>query len=162
MISPTVTAAWIGLAGTLVTVGLGYWQWRRQTTNAKPTPFELERREAHKELWDRVEQVHLELRRTPQSGEVVTKGLTDVNSFLLRNEMYFDDDLRPLVGRYISALGMVTTSIAQSDDEDAKSDMDATAAFSIPSGEQTEAALKTATELRERILGICRGVVRGR
>ena len=57
---------------------------------------------------------------------------------------------------------MVTTSIAQSDDEDAKSDMDATAAFSIPSGEQTEAALKTATELRERILGICRDVVRGR
>ncbi len=111
-----IAVALIGLAGTLLAAGLGYWQWRR--SNRSAAPLTQERGNAARELWERLQQAHLDL-RAGKSG-ATRESLRELNQFLIAKTPYLDRELAGAAGEYLTALITLNDLIAASEDEELK------------------------------------------
>lgn len=109
-----IAVALIGLAGTLLAAGLGYRQWQRSARSA--APLAQDRGNAARELWERLQQAHLDL-RAGRSG-ATRESLRELNQFLIAKTPYLDRDLSAAAGEYLTALIRLNDLIAASEDEE--------------------------------------------
>lgn len=150
-----LVVALIGLAASLTAVAVGYWQWSQGNREKKEESLRESTREVYEGLWKLVEDAHVELRRDPESYLQLEKRIGDVNSYVLRNELYLADDVHELVNRYLKALGEMASWARQQADTETKVAMHNTGR--LPSG---VTAIARALELREQLKNHVRDAVR--
>ncbi|HDN79167.1 MAG TPA: hypothetical protein ENG33_01720 [Chloroflexi bacterium] len=116
----------IALVGTIITVAIGYYQWRRKQDLASYGAFQSEKRAIYKELWRMLENVHIKLRVDTVSWDEFHVLLREVNSYILKHSLYLDEQDRILANRYLDSLWELKRLITRSGDEEAERDWCAT------------------------------------
>jgi hypothetical protein len=138
----------IALAGTLIVALLGFYQWRKQYANANRAANAAARREAYASLWQKLEEINLDLRQQGDKNPSLFERLRAMNAFFLANSLYFEDRDQPLINDYIAAMDRLREKIFTSDDSDA------TSAFRMtmnPRFAGLEAEIEEAVEQVERL-----------
>jgi hypothetical protein len=82
----------MALFGTLAVGSLGFYQWKKQNSNANRTANAAAKREAYDGLWQRLEQINLDLRKTEEKRGNLLERLQGVNTYFLTHSLYFADD----------------------------------------------------------------------
>ena len=100
-----IVVALIGLAGTLGASYIAYRQWRLSRRDSANTDFVKMRRESYQTLWAMVETVHTDLRVEPSKLPGLRDRMAEINSYVLKNEIYLADGDHELVDSYLRALG---------------------------------------------------------
>jgi hypothetical protein len=111
----------IGLIGTLVVAFLGFYQWRRQASNANRSENAAKRREAYEGLWQKLEQINLDLRERRADNPSLFHRLREVNTYFVSQSLYFDDNDQLLINQYIAAMSRLREKVFTSDDADVTS-----------------------------------------
>ena len=119
---PIVLPALIALLGTLITIIIGYRQWRRQHDVSQFQKFQDDRRDAHKRLWEMLENVHIKIREDQINNSQFNELLKGVNSFILRNSLYIEKDDSILAGEYLDSLFKVSHLVLKTKDKNLKED----------------------------------------
>jgi hypothetical protein len=110
--------ALIGFAGAVIAAGLGFWQWKVGRRSA--APLTTKQVAATQEVWDKLEEVHVELRTG--STKSASEHLKAVNGLLLKQTPYLDPKFTVAAQEYLAALIKFSELIAASDDEQAQED----------------------------------------
>ena len=113
----------IALIGTIVTVLIGYRQWKRQQEVSRYSTIFTEKQSAYKELWDKLESVHIKLRTEEVSLTEFNDLVREVNSYILRNGLYIEEKDRRLSSQYLKAVFKMKEVIAKSGDDEAETAM---------------------------------------
>ena len=92
----TVIPALIALAGTVMVAFIGYRQWKRQQDSSRQSEYRTQRQQTYKELWEKLEDVHVRLRTEVVGGYEFSSLVRDVNSFILKRGLYLEKDDREL------------------------------------------------------------------
>jgi hypothetical protein len=87
----------------LIAAYLGYRQWSKQQAFERGKPFEEERREAYKGLWERLEAINVRLMEVKVRGEEFAEMVRALNTYVLANEIYFSPGIRSRVKEYYDA-----------------------------------------------------------
>lgn len=101
----TLLAPALGLAGTLTAAVLGYRQWRKQQDLARYGGFLTDRQAAYKQLWQKLEAVHLSVRSEDFREAEFSKLVRDVNVHMIEVGLLLDRGEKERVNEYIAALG---------------------------------------------------------
>lgn len=142
-----ILTALIGLAGTLAVAYLGYRQWRAGQRSSAQSELVGTRRRTYQELWNMVETVHNDLRVDPRKNlPSLKQHMAQINSYILKNEIYLADGDHELVDSYLQALGEMVSWIQREGDSDTKTAMSLTA--EIP---REASAVVRAYELRDKL-----------
>ncbi|HEY8226384.1 MAG TPA: hypothetical protein VIG25_13980 [Pyrinomonadaceae bacterium] len=110
--------ATIALIGTIITLVFGYRQWKRQQEVSRSSTYVTEKQSAYKELWRKLEDVHIKLRTDEVSEPEFRKLVLDVNSYILRNSLYLDDYDREMSNNYLRAVRRMKQLVSESGDEE--------------------------------------------
>jgi len=94
----------IALAGTIVVALIGLYQWRRTRSGRNRERFFELQFEAHRELAERVEDLHARVRRELPDEIGVASMRRDLNEFVLRKRVYLDDEVQDLTTQMADAL----------------------------------------------------------
>src|ERR1041384_1705607 len=94
----------IALIGTIVTVLIGYRQWKRQQEASRYSTVFTEKQSAYKELWNKLESVHIKLRTGDVSLAEFNNLVREVNSYILKNGLYIEEKDRQLSSQYLKAV----------------------------------------------------------
>ena len=97
----------VAVVGALI----AYRKWKVEQERSRTADFRESQKAAYKELWDRVEDVHVQIRTKEMTRAEFSTLVRDVNSFLLKREIYFDDDLRGLVNEYLTTVFQLKTAL---------------------------------------------------
>lgn len=149
----------VALIGTLVVALLGYRQWKRGQDSARSAEFRSEKQKVYKELWERIENIHVRLRTLSIDAQQFNSFLTEVNSYVLRNELFLEKDLQRLVNDYLKKLREFTVLVTRSNSKSAISALEATAEIPSEIVETLPALARVQSEansFREQILARCR------
>jgi hypothetical protein len=122
--------ATIALIGTIITVGIGYRQWKRQQNESRSVSYLTEQQTAYKELWRKLEDVHLKLRTDDVTEPEFRAFVLDVNSYIIRNSLYLDDRDRELSNQYLRSVRRMKELVMESGDQEAQDAM--TVSLTIP------------------------------
>jgi hypothetical protein len=118
-----VIPAIIALLGTVLTVFFGYRQWKRQQDAARYGTFLPERQKTYKELWEKLEDVHIRLRTENVNQDKFRKLVRNVNSYILKRSLYVEKDDHALANQYLSKVREFTEAVAKGGSKDAKRKM---------------------------------------
>jgi hypothetical protein len=111
--------ATIALVGTIITAVFGYRQWKRQQRTPRHNALLDERAQAYKELWEKLEEIHVGVRgRQPKSAQF-SQMIRDVNAFAMKHGLHIDDQDRELATQYLAAVYDYCIIISESKDKDA-------------------------------------------
>jgi len=150
-----IVTALIGLAGTLAVAYLGYRQWRAGQRSASRGELVATKRQTYQELWKMVETVHTDLRTDPKKHlPSLKRQMAQINSYILKNEIYLADGDHELVDSYLRTLGEMVHWIEQEGDSATKAAMEKTSA--IPRG---AVAVARAYEFRDKLKARIRKVL---
>lgn len=119
--------AFIALLGTVLAVLIGYRQWKRQQDTTRAGEFTSRKQQSYKELWEKLENVHIRLRTEAVGSEEFRSLVRDVNSFILKQDLYLEKDDQQLANRYLSKVREFTELVAACDSPDAKIALEDTA-----------------------------------
>jgi len=156
--------ALIALAGTIVAVTIGYRQWKRQQSIAKNATYLMDKQTAYRDLWDKVEAVHVKVRVEDVSRDTFNQLTRDINSFLLQKGLYFESEDKALVERYLNLLYKFREIVLASGDLDAEADMRVTGAqrpVTMARVKGLASISADVTTVRDAIIGRCRAVLKG-
>lgn len=117
--------ATIALLGTILTIVIGYRQWKRQ----QDAPFVSAKQSAYKGLFEKLEEAHIKLRTEEVDLNKFRDLVRDVNSYILRNSLYLDERDRTLSNTYLDALYRFKEIVMESGDEDTEQAMTDTRAI---------------------------------
>jgi hypothetical protein len=112
----------LGLLGTLIVAFLGYRQWKKQQDLARYGGFLSERQTAYKDLWQKLEVVHLSVRSEEFSEEQFHKLVRAVNVHLISASLHLDRGEKSRVNDYLAALGKLGRLLADTAATSAKAD----------------------------------------
>lgn len=115
-----VIPATIALLGTILTVVFGYRQWKRQQEASRRGAYVAEKQSAYKELWVKLEDVHLKLRTDEVSEQDFRKLVLEVNSYILRQSLYLDEYDRELSNQYLRAVRRMKDAVLEHGDEESE------------------------------------------
>lgn len=110
--------ALVGLAGTLLVALLGFYQWRKQQSAVRRADYTAAKSKAYEGLWNKLEEINLQLRDNRGANPMLYAQLKDANTFFLQHSLYLQADEQELINRYITALHRLRTAIYTSGDED--------------------------------------------
>lgn len=110
----------LALIGTLLVAAIGFYQWKRQNANPNRAANAAARREAYEGLWQRLEQINLDLRKTRSEIPILNDQLHAINEYFLSHSLYFDDADQAIIDKYVSALHCVRAMIDKADNTDLK------------------------------------------
>jgi hypothetical protein len=154
-----IVPALIALLGTLLTIGFGYWQWRKQNQSQRgTTPFNADKQAAYKGLWEKLEEAHVKVRVENTNATDYKKVVQDINGFILKQALYLDEADRTLANTYLSKLQEFSDFVQSSQNESMKETWAITSEFpaemtdAIRSYQEMEAA-------RNQLLERCRKVL---
>jgi hypothetical protein len=159
-----VIPAVIALAGTIFTVFIGYRQWKRQQDAGRESEFRSQKQRTHKELWEKLEDVHVRLRTEILGGEDFLSLVRDVNSYILKHSLYLERDDQALANRYMTEVRKLSELVASCDADSAKQDFHKTAEIAPKLTENLRNVVKIQSEvnqIREVILKRYRKVLIG-
>jgi hypothetical protein len=147
-ISPYL-APLFGLAGTVLVVGFGYYQWQKQHGNANRGAVAESRKKACEAVWSKLEELNLRLRAASSHDTPdLALMLKEVNAVFLANSFYLDEGQQVAINDYVKALRATSELIGDSDDE-AKDEWRNTGAMPLDvSSPPVRAALETLSALR--------------
>ena len=93
----------LGVLGTGLGLWLGHRRWAIERHDERGKALRVGRQEAYAALWDVVQKTHVTARTTTEelTRENFTLMLQEVNTFILRNGIYIEDDDYKLVNRYL-------------------------------------------------------------
>ena len=111
----------LGLLGTLVVAFLGYRQWKKQQDLARYGGFLTERQNAYKELWQKLEAVHLSVRTDVFREENFHDLVRAVNVHLIHSGLHLDRGEKKRVNDYMVALGNLGRLLGSNEATSAKS-----------------------------------------
>ncbi len=109
--------ALIALGGTLLTLYITMWSQRKQKQHDKGRQFTADQQAAYKSLWSVLEEIHLQFRTDEAALEKYGSAVTLVNSFLIKNAVYLDDEDQTLSHAYLGALKKLTEIVKDYSDE---------------------------------------------
>jgi len=118
----------IALIGTLAVALLGFYQWSKQYSNANRAANAAGRREAYEGLWQKLEQINLDLREHSESNPNLFQKLREVNIYFISHSLHFDDKDQALINEYIAAMSLLREKIYTSGDADVSNAFRATLA----------------------------------
>ena len=146
---PAVIAAAAAVFGSL----LAYRQWKRQRSVERGKSFDADRAAAYKELWSRLEAIHVRLRSADVRDDEFDSDVRDLNAFILGAEIYFEPGLQARTKAYLEAARNVSV-IVRSQPSDVRRDYEMTECDLIDASEMNALtrALERAGELRNAIL----------
>jgi len=124
-------AALIALIGTVLAIFVGYRQWKRQQQSTREGEFRSQTQQTYKELWEKLEDIHVRLRTGVVSRDEFRSLIRDVNSYILKRDLYLEGHDQQLANQYLSKVREFTDLVAACDSEDAKEAVSMTA--EIPS-----------------------------
>jgi hypothetical protein len=134
-LSKVVIPAVIALVGTLTVALIAYSQWRRQAQVSRRLKFGEERVRAVQELWDKVQNIHLEARKSvdnPRDDDVVRDQLKDFNSFIIRRALYLESEEVSLARHYLASVEKFVALLRLSANMQIQDDFAITATIFIP------------------------------
>jgi hypothetical protein len=148
----------VALIGTLAVAMLGFYQWRKQYSNANRAANAAGRREAYEGLWQKLEQINLDLREQRDNNPRLFQRLREINTYFITHSLHFDDKDQPLINDYIASMSLLREKIYTSEDTDV------TSAFAITLGgipRTRDAEIKAAAEQVERLRAKVKKKVQG-
>jgi hypothetical protein len=110
----------IALIGTIITIFIGYRQWKRQQESSRYASFVTEKQSAYKGLWEKLEEVHIKVRSEDVQISEFNNLLRDINSYILKHSLYLDREDQILSNQYLKDLYRFKEIVAGSDDAHAK------------------------------------------
>jgi hypothetical protein len=144
----------LALAGTLAVAVLGFYQWRKQNANPNRAVNAAAQRAACEELWQRLEEINLMLRKGGDANPALNTQIREVNTLFISKSLYFDDKDQEVIIEYISALNFLREKVYASGDKNIMDEYANTtsnlAKYSVPSPE-IAAAFERVDELRKTI-----------
>jgi hypothetical protein len=155
-----IIPALIALVGTLLTILIGVWQWRKQTTAGRTDQFQSDKQAAYKSLWDNLETAHITLRVDNHNPADYQKLVQTVNSFILKHALYLEDQDRLLANTYLKQLQAFAQYVQSSQDTGLKETWADTGAFP-PEMTAAIRAYRDMDETRQQILERCRKMLSG-
>lgn len=138
----------IAVAGTLLVALLGFYQWRKQYSNANRAANAAGRRQAYESLWQRLEAINLNLREQRGGNPRLFEQLHEMNTFFLAHSLYLEDRDQVLINDYIAAMNVLRERIYASGSEETVS------AFQVtmnPSFQRVEQEIREAVQQTERL-----------
>ncbi len=109
-----ILPALIALIGTIIAIMVGYRQWKHQQGASHYGSFATEKQTAYKTLWEKLEEVHITLRTEEVSRSNFNMLVLGVNTFILKNSLYLEEQDRDLSNRYLQAVRKLKEAIASS------------------------------------------------
>lgn len=106
-----VIPAVLAFVAAVLGSGLAYRQWKGQRAVERSKSFDEDRAAAYKELWSRIEAIHVRLRTVEVRDQEFDSAVRELNSFILGSEIYFEPGVRRRVGAYLDAVRRVATVI---------------------------------------------------
>jgi hypothetical protein len=104
----------LAFIGSLAAIIVSYRKWRYEQRSTKLESFEQERRTVYKELWERVEEIHIRLRVGGNlERDDFDKLIQSTNVFMLKNSIYLDDGVHALVNDYLQSNKKLEDCLAQ-------------------------------------------------
>jgi hypothetical protein len=155
-----IVPALIALLGTLLTIAVGIWQWRRQNQAQRPNPFAADKQAAYKGLWDKLEEAHVKIRVENTNTVDYRKAVQDINGFILKQSLYLDEADRILANTYLKNLQAFSDFVQSSANESLKETWADTGAFP-PEMTGAVRAYQEMEAARNQILERCRKVLNG-
>ena len=160
-----VLPAILALLGTLIAVFVGYRQWKRQQDTTRTSDFRGERQKTYKELWGKLEDVHVQLRTKIVETEEFRALLRDVNSYILKHGLYLEKADHRLANEYLAKVRDFTNLVSTCNSTSAKAALEDTAAEFplevLTSVKQLAKARENLDQMRESILTRYRKVLTG-
>jgi len=160
-----IIPAGVALAGTLITVLVGYRQWKRQRDDARYATFLKDKEEVYKRLWEQLEEVQIKLRTENVSDPAFNALVKMVNSYILKNSLYLEEQDKSLSNRYLDAVRKTTEIIIRSKNERAEEAMVTTREIPdevVQAGRELNAALKEMKDTRDLIIYRFRDIISGK
>jgi hypothetical protein len=155
-----IIPALIALLGTLLTIAVGIWQWRKQTQSQHTNPFNADKQAAYKALWENLEAAHVKVRVENTNAADYKKIVQDINSFILKQSLYLDEADRTLANTYLNKLHEFSNFVQSSANESLKETWADTGAFP-PEMTGAVRAYQEMEAARNQILERCRKVLNG-
>lgn len=156
--------ALIALVGTVLAVLVGYRQWKRQQDTTLKNEFRTQKQQTYKELWEKLEDVHVRLRTELVGNDEFNSLVRDVNSYILKRGVYLENDDQALANRYLSKVREFTGLVAGGKSAGAKRALQKTEEIPIELVRLVQDLDKVQTEVnrtREEILVRYRRVLSG-
>lgn len=100
----TIAAPALGLLGTVIVAFVGYRQWRKQQDQVRYGNFLADRQAAYKQLWQKLEAVHLNVRSKCFQEAEFNALVRDVNVHLIQAGLLLDQGEKKRVNEYMEAL----------------------------------------------------------
>jgi hypothetical protein len=141
-----LVVALIGLGGSLAVSYIAYRQWRTTRRDSARQDLVKARHQIYAELWKMVETVHTDLRLDPDKLPGLQDQIAEVNSYILKNDVYLADGDHELVDAYLQALGEMISWAQREGDAETQASMEATRPLSKEAG-----AVVRAFELRDKL-----------
>jgi hypothetical protein len=141
--------ALVALVGTVVAVLIGYRQWRIQQDSNRVSEYRSQKQQMYKELWGKLEDVHIRLRITVVGGDEFRLLVQDINSYILKGGLYLEKDDQRLVNQYLSQVREFTNMVAASDLTVAKEAVRLTAEYPVEAFKQFRDLQRIQAEVNE-------------
>ena len=143
--------AGLALIGVLAGLLVGYRRWLQERRDSQNEDYRKERREAYKELLEKLENIHVTVRRFSGSSSRISSLIADVNTHILKSAAYLEDDVRELANRYVESLKELDYIVRNSESEEVIEDWESTAPLPPSVFEVARAEAKT-EDIRGRIV----------
>jgi hypothetical protein len=159
-----VIPACIALVGTIITVVIGYRQWKRQQDASRYGTFITKKHSAYQELWEKLEEVHIKLRTEEVGLNEFKDLLREVNSYILKHSLYLEEEDRSLSNQYLKAVYGLKKIVMASGDEGAEEAMITTANIPLrvtQNAKEIRRAVSEVEEIRNSIITRFRKIVGG-
>ena len=148
-------ATLIALVGSVLAILVGYRQWKRQQQTTREGEFRSQKQQTYKELWEKLEDVHIRLRTGVVSSDEFRSLIRDVNSYILKRGLYLEKEDQQLANQYLSKVREFTDLVAACDSGDAKEAVSKTAEIQsdvIPNVRDSGKIQTEVNQIREEIL----------
>jgi hypothetical protein len=162
-ILPVLVPALLTFAAAIAATAVGYRQWRKQNAFDRSKGFLDARAAAYRELWDRLETIDLRLRQIDVLDHEFDDAVRDLNSFVLRSEIYFEPGIRARVKSYYDSARNVSRIIHSYPAEELRREHGVTerGTFAAADMREIREALQTAEAARNAIMAEVRTNIGG-
>lgn len=157
--------ALIAFLGTLLTIFIGYRQWKSQRDLTRSQKFQGDRELVYKELWGKLEDVHLKVRTDSVGKSEFDELVKEVNTYLLKNSLYIEKTDTKLTTEYLDSVWRVSQFVAKSKDKRIKNEWTKTGplpADALDEHKELQTAWKIADETRDKLVSRFQSILAGK
>ncbi len=98
-----ILSPFLGFLGTILGIYIGQRRWKREQNADNSSQYQEKLREAYLELWDIVQDVHIEMRSAfgDEAEDKLSEFVAKTNNFMIRRGLYIERQDRYLVLEYL-------------------------------------------------------------